>query len=69
MESTTDNDGGKRNNEMKCKGRGKAWLLEENVGMLLSACQFPDESIDGAIMRASTYEQKISTSSSSKLHP
>jgi hypothetical protein len=59
MESTADNDGGERSNEMKCRGRGKAWLPEENVGVVLSACQLPDASIDGASLRAYTYEQKM----------
>jgi hypothetical protein len=43
----------------KTKGQGKAWLPDENVGVVLAVCNLPDASIDGAKMRAATYEQKM----------
>jgi hypothetical protein len=54
-----DIDGSARGSTTKAKGRGKAWLSDENVGLVLAVCNLPDASIDGANMRAATYEQKV----------
>jgi hypothetical protein len=54
-----DIDGSARGSTTKAKGRGKAWLSDENVGVVLAVCNLPDASIDGANMRATTYEQRV----------
>jgi hypothetical protein len=40
-------------------GRGKAWLNDENVGLMLAVCALPDAAIDGANMRSERYEFKV----------
>jgi hypothetical protein len=52
-------DGSARGNKTKTKGRGKAWLPDQNVGVVLAVCNLPDASIDGANMHTATYEQKV----------
>jgi hypothetical protein len=52
-------DGSARGSTTKTKGRGKAWLPDENVGVVFAVCNLPDASIDGANMRTATYEQKV----------
>jgi hypothetical protein len=52
-------DGSARGSTTKTKGRGKAWLPDENVGVVLAVCNLPDASIEGANMRTATYEQKV----------
>jgi hypothetical protein len=43
----------------KTKGRGKAWLSDDNAGVVLAVCNLPDASIEGANMRAATYDQQV----------
>jgi hypothetical protein len=54
-----DTDGSARGRTTKTKGRGKAWLPDENVGVVLAVCNLPDASIDGANMRTAAYERKV----------
>jgi hypothetical protein len=49
---TEGGDGRAHGSATKTRGRGKAWLPEENLGVVLA-------SIDGANMRSVDYEQKV----------
>jgi hypothetical protein len=59
MASVLNTDSSARGSTTQTKGRGKAWLPDENVGVVLAVCNLPDVSIDGANMRTATYEQKV----------
>jgi hypothetical protein len=59
MASVPDEDDRALGSAPKMRGRGRAWLPDENISVVLAACHLPDASIDGANMRAATYEQKI----------
>jgi hypothetical protein len=54
-----DTDGSARGSRSKTKGRCKAWLPDENVGVVLAECNLPDASIDGENMRTAAYEWKV----------
>jgi hypothetical protein len=41
------------------KGTGQSLVTDENVGVVLAVRNLPDASIDGANMRAATYEHKV----------
>jgi hypothetical protein len=55
----TDGDVYVQSSDTKTRGRGRAWLPEENLGVVLAICQLPDAAIDGANMRSSDYEGKV----------
>jgi hypothetical protein len=59
MAWVVNTDSSARGSTTKTKGRGKAWLRDENGGLVLAVCNLSDVSIDGANMRTATYEQKV----------
>jgi hypothetical protein len=63
-----DTDGSARGSTTKTKGRGKAWLPDENVGAVLAVCNVPDASIGGATCAPQRTSRKCTTSLSSTLH-
>jgi hypothetical protein len=54
-------DGRARSSATKTRGRGKAWLPEENLGVVLAACQLSDAAIDGATCDPSTTSKRCTT--------
>jgi hypothetical protein len=48
MASVLENDGGAIDVAKYPRRRGKSWLREENVGVVIAVCTLPDSAIDGA---------------------